>query len=36
VEGAVVGALEDVATALQAGEGLLGVLEGSAEHFVFG
>jgi hypothetical protein len=36
VEGAVVGALEALAAALQAGEGLLGVLEGSAEYFVFG
>jgi hypothetical protein len=35
VEGAVVGALDAVAAALQAGEGLLGVLEGSAEHFVW-
>jgi hypothetical protein len=36
VGGAVVGALEDVAAALQAGEGLLRALECSAEHFVFG
>jgi len=32
----VVGVLEDVAAALQAGESLLGFLEGSTEHFVFG
>jgi hypothetical protein len=34
VEGAVVGALDAVAAALEAGEALRGTLEGSAEHFV--
>ncbi|MGO9258696.1 MAG: hypothetical protein ACLQU1_20600, partial [Bryobacteraceae bacterium] len=36
VEGAVVGALEALAAALQAGEGLLAAFEGAAEDLVFG